>query len=259
MPLALFLCSLIAGRLLYPFRSGVSTDQFHLHIDAHGTVGIVSLAMSETSSDHYNVNVHLVDASAPVDVKITFQFSLTTDCSTSRSRPCPRVHPAPPGDFGNVVKIRPLPAADVNFNVIASNFTFGSNGLTAEGWLPYVLCDSRCVGPTATPTVVRVVYKIPNGTGYDWTSGLPPGITKDHEPVWQQTPSQLQEPVLASGINAAAQQEDAFFIMLSGVFFGLAAAFLADTVRAVLELRKRHERSASEGTVQRAPTRWLGR
>jgi hypothetical protein len=149
------------------------------------------------------------------------------------------VYPAGKGSYGNLVDLALRRGATVTFGVVAPTFTFGSNGLTAQAWIPFVKCPTNCVSTASDPTVIRVIYRIPGATNYDWSSGLPPGITKQHEPVWQQNPSQLTEPVLASGTNPSAQQDDAFFTLLSGVLFGLSAAFLADAVRQVLEIRKR--------------------
>ena len=237
----LFAATLVAGFLLYPFRDPVSADQFSLQITPAGTIDIVELTMAEISSEHYDIRILLTDASKPVDLEFQFQFSLTIDCPPSSSIfSCPTVHPAPKGSYGNVVDLHLQPGAEMAFEVVAPTFTFASNGLIAQAWIPYVSCPTGCTGANSKQTLVRVIYQIPDATSYDWSSGLPPGITKGHQPVWQQYPSQLTEPVLASGTNSIAQRDDAFFTLFSGVLFGLSAAFLADTVRQLLELRKRH-------------------
>ena len=85
---------------------------------------------------------------------------------------------------------------------------------------------------------IRMKYEIPNGTSYGWVSGLPPGISRNGEPVWQQVARQLQEPVLASGLNATAQQDDQFWTLVAAILFGLATAFLVDGIRGLLESRR---------------------
>jgi hypothetical protein len=61
----LFVATLVAGLLVYPFRDSVSADQFSLEITPAGAIEIVQLTMWETLSDHYDIEVRLLGAKKP--------------------------------------------------------------------------------------------------------------------------------------------------------------------------------------------------
>ncbi len=83
----------------------------------------------------------------------------------------------------------------------------------------------------------RFVYEIPDVGSYDWTAGVPPRITSGGQAMWQQTAAQLQEPILISGTDAAAQQHDQTLTLVSGIVIGIAVGLLATFLQVLLQPR----------------------
>jgi hypothetical protein len=238
-PFALSIIALAIGLWFYPMRSAVVVEQFNLEAGPTGTVGAVNLLMSQVATDNYSLRITLTNASAAVDLRFHFQLDVSSRCPSSRF--VLTCHAATASN-GDVMDVDMSQGADVNVAITAPVFTFGSNGETAEGWLPYVSCSNTCVGPSSSPTIFRVVYQIPNVTRYNWISGVPPGFSNGRA-FWQQVASQLQEPVLVSGFDPRAQQDDQNDTLIAGIFLGLAAALFADGIRQVIESRGKNHAS----------------
>jgi hypothetical protein len=233
-PLVLFWVALAVGWLFLPSHSPVITHEFNLKVQTAGPLTEVSMVMAPSSPHRYDLQVGLDGASDAVGLWFNFQPGVTTDCPASSA--VLSCTPASPSD-GNLLYLRLRPLSTVDVAVGAPIFTFSANGESAEGWLPFVNCDS-CGGPGSAATVFRVTYKIPDVTSYDWTSGPPPGLT-DGEAVWQQVAGQLQEPVLVEGTDPRTQQRDEVHIFLSGISIGIAGALFAGSLQAFLVWNRR--------------------
>jgi hypothetical protein len=178
-----------------------------------------------------------VKASNSVTVMLYFP-QVTFDCRSSNSS-CISSR----GPEGDVLALQLIPRTPLTIGIAAPIFTFGSNGESAEGWLPNVNCSS-----CSASTVVKVVYEIPNAKSYDWTSGPPPGFEGEH-PVWMQYVSQLQEPVYIAGSNPRVQQQDQRHTFYAGIAVGIAGALFASSLQALLPAaRRRADRNAAKST-----------
>jgi hypothetical protein len=243
----------LAAWWILPDRPAVVTQTFQLSIVTETGLNTLTLKMSQVSGDHYGLQVALDPPASRLTLIMRFEPGVLPICEAAHDSAWMCTLGTWPFGYTLSLTSSGTGSGSIDVPISASAFTFGSNGSTAEAWLPNVSCgpypytSMNCAEFPAF--VVSTEYIFPNFQSYNWNGGVPPAVLSGVG-VWQRTPPQLSDPVLVSGTNPSAQQDDNFAIFLAGAAAGVAGGMLGLAVQAGIDWLATWRKSKSNAQNQ---------